>query len=159
MDSCDPGIGCVFERIPGCDSRAPVPTTPSILPSQSPLPAAPDIDALTPTATPQPNFFGGIVEPFRLPPPDTSGSDDGGPPPGESENEVVAQSEFGYGGAIVGVTLVSCAGCCAMIFGVLAAKDIDKEEDRLEMVLDVDEELLSSPVENQAFAAAVSAQI
>ena len=157
VDSCQEGSGCVFIEIPGCgilppdtetiynDTAVVIPP----LPSQSPLPAPPDA---APTATSTPQSFQ-VVQQVVAPsvaaaPPD---NDNNEPPPGESNNEVVAQSSISYGGALIGLIFVSCAGFCAMVFGILATKDASKDQDRLDIVLDNEEDILSAPVENEAF--------
>lgn len=156
VDTCDSILGCTNVPIDadcsdfteGPDPRASARPTPLTY-----LDAAPPL--VLPPVTPPPNddqFASQVIQGVD--------QDDGGQVDdnddrlarGESENDVIARSEFGYGGAVVGLVLVSCAGCCAMFFGVLAAKDIDKDEDRLEMVLDVDEDTVS-PVTNDAFVA------
>jgi len=74
---------------------------------------------------------------------------------GESDNKVIAQSNISFGAGLIGLSLVTCAGCFAMIFGVLAAKDIEKDVglDHLEQVLDAEEDILGTTVTSDVFEA------
>lgn len=156
VDTCDPLLGCANVAVDsdcsdfteGPEARASAQPTPLTY-----LDAAPPL--VLPPATPPPNddqFASQVIEGVEQDEGDGQDDEEGGVARGESENEVIARSEFGYGGAVVGLVLVSCAGCCAMFFGVLAAKDLEKDEDRLEMVLDVDEDTVAA-VDNEAFVA------
>ena len=155
IDSCDPGIGCQHSLIPGCGVNAPQPPPETPPPSSSPQPdpVPPNIDILTASTTPQPDILANAIDRPSVQAAAVEESNDDEPPAGESDNKVVADSTFGYGGAFVGLILVTCAGCCAMFFGIFAARDIEKDEDRLELVLEAEQDIMSTPFENEAFAA------
>lgn len=155
VDSCNSASGCVHTLIPNCGVNAPQPPQETPAPSSSPQPdpAPPNVDLLSASSTPQPDIYANAIARPTVLVVAPEEDNDVGAAPGKSENQVVAESSFSFGGAFVGLILVSCAGCCAMFFGIFAARDIEKDEDRLELVLDAEQDIMSTPVENDAFAA------
>lgn len=157
-DSCDPSVGCVHDEIFGCeeaysplnqDVASPLPSPEVEFELAAPIaipeaPAPPNNNAL------QSQVIQGLDEEQE----DIEEENDDGVAEGESENKVIAQSSISYGAGLIGLALVTCAGCFAMIFGVLAARDLEKDDvDRLEVVLDADEDILCTTVESAAFEA------
>lgn len=75
-----------------------------------------------------------------------------GPPPGESNNEVLASGGFNYTIGLLGMGLVSAAGCAALIFGAYATRSIEEGDiDHLQAVLEENDSVMHAPVENPAF--------
>lgn len=160
MDRCDPSVGCVHDLIEeNCgDSGSPISpelTTPAPTPAAEFQLAAP---LAIPPAPPPPNNDGvlsQVIDTYDEGIEQAQDNNNDEVAEGESNNQVIAQSSISFGAGLIGLGLVSCAGCLAMFFGVLAAKDIEKEGevDRLDTLLDAEEEILGTTIESDAFVA------
>lgn len=77
------------------------------------------------------------------------------PAPAKNNVAVVGSSGFNTTAAVIGLGLVSAAGFLAVIFGMLAARKVNKDgvTDKLELLLDHGEDFQStlSPLTNEAF--------
>eukprot|EP01096_Ripella_sp_DP13-Kostka_P011813 TRINITY_DN483_c0_g1_i2.p1 TRINITY_DN483_c0_g1~~TRINITY_DN483_c0_g1_i2.p1 ORF type:complete len:2113 (+),score=684.84 TRINITY_DN483_c0_g1_i2:42-6341(+) len=56
----------------------------------------------------------------------------------DTQNKVLENSTINWTVSGIGVTMIACAGCCAIIFGMIAAKKNENHSDRLTSILDAD---------------------
>lgn len=155
-DTCDPSTGCVHTEIAGCDDTY----SPIGLEVGTTLPK-PNVDyelappiAIPEAPAPPPNdpLQSQVIQEIEQEQEENENNNNDGVRDGESENKVIAQSSISFGAGLIGLGLVTCAGCFAMIFGVAATKGMEKDDvDRLDVVLDADEDILGTTVESAAF--------
>ena len=161
-DTCDPSSGCEHREIAGCNSvYSPVGqdgTTPLPTPNGEFELAAPVAIPEAPAPPGNTGLQSQVIENLEQEEAEQEDNNEDGPGEGESDNKVIAQSSISYGAGLIGLGLVACAGCFAMVFGMLAAKDMERDDvDRLDVVLDADEDILTTPIESGAFEAPIEA--
>ena len=150
IDVCEPSSGCLFVPTTDCEPESNVAVLP-VEEQETPRPVILVDDYDDPGSV-----AGGIS--YALPAEEgpVQDDDDGGDEAfrGESDNEALSSTGFNTSIALIGLAMCSCAGFLAMIFGMLAAKEAEKDEsdiDRLEFALDAEEEVMATPVESAAF--------
>lgn len=151
IDVCEPSVGCQFVPTTDCDPESNV----AVLPVDEQEPPRPVI--LVDDYDDGGSLAGGLS--YAIPAAQGAIEDDDGGGdtrfPGESDNEALTNVGFNTSIALIGVALCSCAGFLALIFGMLATRELEKDEsdiDRLEFALDAEQEVMAAPVESAAYA-------
>lgn len=151
IDACDPSVGCQFVPTTDCDPEGAV----AVLPVDEQQPPRPVI--LIDDYDDPDSFAGGLS--YAIPalegPIDDDGDSGNDGARGESDNEALSSVGFNTSIALIGLAMCTCAGFMAMIFGMFAAREMEKDEsdfDRLEFAMDAEEEVMATPIESDVFA-------